>query len=488
MKPTLEFKLGTQLVITPQLQQAIHLLQLSTLDLQNEVQAALEANPLLEREEDQELWDPNQQNQQTQEASTSEAPTETPQEEWNQTPAAELTFDTSWDDIYSESSYMTSGTSDEEVQFENSTQESLTDHLRWQLNLSLRNSQDYLIGEFLIESLDADGYLREPLENLTQSFKALHPEFPHLELQDLENILYKIQLFEPTGVGARDLRECLLIQLASLPQETPYVETSLQLVDQYLPALAQHDYKLIMRRLGLSEAQLKAVIHLIQAQNPRPGSQIGQAGTEYITPDLIVKRAYDHWIVELNPEAAPKLKIQPYYANLIQRADTSDTNTYLKEQYREAQWLLKSLQSRYDTLLKVGRTLMEYQQDFLEQGEIAMKPLILHDIAEVLGMHESTISRATTHKYIHTPRGIFELKYFFSSHLSTQSGGECSSTAIRARIRELIAQESPKKPLSDSKLADLLQQEGIQVARRTIAKYREALNIPASSERKRLFK
>ncbi|SEI40060.1 RNA polymerase sigma-54 factor [Allopseudospirillum japonicum] len=487
MKPTLEFKLGTQLVITPQLQQAIHLLQLSTLDLQNEVQAALEANPLLEREEEQELWDPSQQDQQPKETPTAnEVQTENTTEEWRETP--ELTFDTSWDDIYSESSYMTSGTSDEEIQFENSAQESLTDHLRWQLNMSLRDSKEYLIGEFLIESLDSDGYLRESLENLIQSFKDLHPQYADLELQDIENILYKIQLFEPTGVGARDLRECLLIQLASLPQDTPYIEASLQLVDQYLSALAQHDYKLIMRRLRLSEAQLKAVIYLIQAQNPRPGSQIGQAGTEYITPDLIVKRAYDQWVVELNPEAAPKLKIQPYYANLIQRSDTSDTNTYLKEQYREAQWLLKSLQSRYDTLLKVGRTLMQYQQAFLEQGEIAMKPLILHDIAEVLGMHESTISRATTHKYIHTPRGIFELKYFFSSHLSTQGGGECSSTAIRARIRELIAQESPKKPLSDSKLADLLQQEGIQVARRTIAKYREALNIPASSERKRLFK
>jgi RNA polymerase sigma-54 factor len=287
-------------------------------------------------------------------------------------------------------------------------------------------------------------------------------------------------------VAARDLPECLLIQLNQLPRETPWISQARLVASHYLNLLGNRDYAQLLRRSRLKEEELKHVIQLIQSLSPRPGEMLIHSEPEYIVPDVVVKKSNGRWRVELNSDVAPKLRVNSSYAALIKRADSSTDNTYLKDQLQEAKWFIKSLQSRNETLLKVASKIVAHQQGFLDYGEEAMKPLILHDIAQAVEMHESTISRVTTQKYMHTPRGIFELKYFFSSHVSTSSGGECSSTAIRAIIKKLVAAENPKKPLSDSKIADVLKEQGINVARRTIAKYREAMLIPPSNERKRL--
>jgi len=287
-------------------------------------------------------------------------------------------------------------------------------------------------------------------------------------------------------VCARDLQECLSLQLRQLPTDTPWLPLAQKLVDNHIDLLGAKDYAALMRKLKIKEDELKLVIRGIQELNPRPGSQIAPQASEYVIPDVMVRKIKGEWRVELNPDIAPKLRINDHYASMVKRADSSADNNFIKDHLQEARWFLKSLQSRNETLLKVASKIVEYQQDFLEQGDEAMKPLVLHDIAEAVSMHESTISRVTTQKYMHTPRGIYELKYFFSSHVSTTSGGECSSTAIRAMIKKLIAVENAKKPLSDSKIAAMLEEEGIKVARRTVAKYREAMHIPPSNERKQL--
>ncbi len=288
------------------------------------------------------------------------------------------------------------------------------------------------------------------------------------------------------GVGARDLRECLLLQIRQLPDDTPMLEQATRVIRDHLELLGNRDFSQLMRRSKLKEDQLRDAISLIQTLNPRPGSEIASGEAEYVIPDVIVRRDSHRWIVELNQDAVPKVRVNGHYASMVRRADSSEDNTYLRNNLQEARWFIKSLQSRNETLMKVATQIVEHQRGFLEHGEEAMKPLVLHDIAEAVGMHESTISRVTTQKYMHTPRGIFELKYFFSSHVGTSEGGEFSSTAIRALIKKLVAAENPKKPLSDSKIAGLLEEQGIEVARRTIAKYRESLNIAPSSERKRL--
>lgn len=495
MKPSLGLNLSQNLVITPQLQQAIYLLQLSTLDLQQEIQQALESNPLLELEEvDQPLRveaDPFDTS--TREANKAEDQQEANSTEMNQWEEQrlpeELAVDTAWEDVYSHDYTPPSGHQDSfQENFERDTAStSLIDHLLWQLNLSLHNERDKIIGETLIDSINLEGYLKEDLQVICDSLQSQDPAFDDLTCEEVGALLKLIQRFDPPGVGARDLRECLLLQLEQLPKETPYLTQARRLVDQYLEVLAGRDYRFLMRRLKLkNEDELHAIITLIQQLNPRPGTSIENESSGYVIPDLLVTRTQHGWRVELNPETLPKLRVQPQYAELIRRADSSDTNQYLKDHFREAQWLIKSLQSRSETLLKVGSKIVEVQQDFLEKGEEFMKPMVLSDIATAIEMHESTVSRATTQKYIHTPRGLFELKYFFSSHVSTAEGGEASSTAIRAMLKKLISNEPAKKPLSDSKLADLLADSGIQIARRTVAKYREALGIPPSSERKRL--
>nr|WP_072324489.1 RNA polymerase factor sigma-54 [Marinospirillum alkaliphilum] len=496
MKPSLGLNLSQNLVITPQLQQAIYLLQLSTLDLQQEIQQALESNPLLELEENEDYppapqadpFDTSTREAQKAEALQDSAPTE--MKEWDEDHLpSELPVDTAWDDVFSHDYSPPSGSGEDMGdQFERDTAgTSLADHLLWQLNLNLHNEHDRLIGETLIDSISPEGYLTEDPEVICEALRSQDPMFSDLETDEVIAVLKLVQRFDPPGIGARDLRECLLLQLEQLPADTPRLACARKLVDQYLEVLASRDYRFLLRRLKLnSEDELHEIITLIQQLNPRPGSSIESEASSYIVPDLLVSRTRHGWRVELNPETLPKLRVQPHYADLIRRADSSDTNQYLKDHYREAQWLIKSLQSRSETLLKVGSKIVEVQQDFLEKGEEYMKPMVLADIATAIEMHESTVSRATTQKYIHTPRGIFELKYFFSSHVSTAEGGEASSTAIRAMLKKLISAEPPRKPLSDSKLADLLADSGIQIARRTVAKYREAMNIPPSSERKRL--
>lgn len=495
MKPSLVLKMGQQLTMTPQLQQAIRLLQLSTLDLQQEIQEALESNPMLERQEDGEDFDTNDPLADNEEIASS-APVDTSYQEpqnsveqledvsdWNERIPNELPVDTAWEDVYQTSASSLPSSDDDEWDFTARTSggESLQSHLLWQLNLAPMSDTDRLIATTLIDCINDQGYLEETLEEVLESFD---PELG-IELDEIEAVLRRLQHFEPVGVGARDLRECLLLQLRQLPEHTPWLAEAQRLVSDFLDLLGNRDYSQLMRRLKLKEDELRQVIELIQRLNPRPGSQIESSEPEYIVPDVIVRKDKDHWVVELNQEALPRLRVNPQYAGLVRRADTSADNTFLRNQLQEARWFLRSLESRNETLLRVASCIIEMQRGFLEKGPEAMRPMVLADVAERLELHESTISRVTTQKYIDTPQGVFELKYFFSSHVSTNTGGECSSTAIRAMLKKMISAENPDKPLSDSRLASLFDQRGIQVARRTVAKYREAMGIPTSSERKR---
>ena len=499
MKPSLVLKMGQQLTMTPQLQQAIRLLQLSTLDLQQEIQEALESNPMLERQEEGDDFDnadPMADNvEHAQAASAPEqpdhqetAPTVDSLDEgdWGERIPNELPVDTSWEDIYQTSaSSLPSNSDDDEWDFTTRTSagESLQEHLLWQLNLAPMSDTDRLIAVTLIDCINNQGYLEESLEEVLEAFD---PELD-IELDEVEAVLHRIQQFEPAGVGARDLRECLLLQLRQLDSATPWLSEAKRLTSDYLDLLGSRDYNQLIRRLKLKEDELRQVIELIQSLNPRPCSQISANEPEYVVPDVIVRKHNERWLVELNQESMPRLRVNPQYAGFVRRADSSADNTFMRNQLQEARWFIKSLQSRNETLMKVASQIVEHQRGFLEYGDEAMKPLVLHDIAEAVGMHESTISRVTTQKFMHTPRGIYELKYFFSSHVSTSEGGECSSTAIRAIIKKLVTAENQKKPLSDSKIAGLLEAQGIQVARRTVAKYRESLGIAPSSERKRLI-
>ncbi|MCP1313302.1 MULTISPECIES: RNA polymerase factor sigma-54 [unclassified Halomonas] len=468
MKASLQLRIGTQLTMTPQLQQAIALLQLSTLDLRQEIQQALDSNPLLEQEDE----------------FGEQSVTETPESDWEESIPSELSIDSEWSDTYQDMA-AGSGASEGPDFDRQAAGQSLHGHLLWQLAMTDSSERDHAVAESLIDALDANGYLTQPLNDIREGLRAQGLE--GLSLREVENVLLRLQQFEPTGVFARDLRECLMLQLATLPDDTPLLVPARRLVRQFLEALGKDDKRLLKRRLGLDDEQLDDVIRLIRSLDPRPGSAFGATNDSYITPDLVVRHDQEGWHLELNPDALPRLRVQPDYASLIKRADKSQDNQFLKDHLQEARWLIKSLSSRNDTLLRVGREIIARQIGFLEHGEEAMKPLILADIAEAVEMHESTISRVTTQKYIHTPRGVFELKYFFSSQVSGQDGGDShSSTAIRARLKKLIQEETPGKPLSDSRLVSLLEEGGINVARRTVAKYREAMGIPSSSERRRL--
>lgn len=525
MKQSLQLKLGQQLTMTPQLQQAIRLLQLSTLDLQQEIQEALDSNPMLEVEdafdsdttrseyespEDNADYirrleiaaDPSSNLQDT--APHDAAPRDTLDSvdltrdnelygegdsfgadsgDWSDAIPTDLPVDTSWDDVYQASSSSGSNYDGEDGDFESrrAAADSLYDHLMWQLNLTPMSDRDHLIALTIIDAVEPSGMLSISIEEI---YDGLTNELEELDLDEVVAVQKRLQQLDPCGVCSQNLSECLLVQLQQLDRKTPFLDAAKLIVKQYLPVLGSRDYRQLMRRTKLKEHELSQAITLIQTLNPRPGDIIDSGDTEYVTPDVFVEKRDGRWLVELNPEIAPRLKINTNYASLVKRADSSTDNTFLKDNLQEARWFLKSLQSRNETLLKVASCIVEKQRGFLDYGPEAMKPLVLHDIAEIVEMHESTISRVTTQKYMHTPQGIFELKYFFSSHVSTDSGGECSSTAIRAIIKKLVSAENPKKPLSDSKITELLGEQGIQVARRTIAKYRESLNIPPSNERK----
>ncbi len=499
MKQSLQLKLGQQLTMTPQLQQAIRLLQLSTLDLQQEIQQALDSNPLLEVAEDEFDADVEVDNTTRLERTREQAgeslleslegkntESQSLAEDWQ--PGSlpeELPVDTQWEDLMPTSSAPAGNgedSFDSDYDSRNNATESLQDLLRWQLNLTRLSDTDRVIALALIDATDSNGRLQSSVEDIHQ---ALTPELD-IDLDEVVAVLHCLQQFEPAGVCTRDLQECLLVQLQQKPANTPYLEQARLMINRHMAQLGSGDYKQIMRRMRLTEDQLKAVLDLIRSLDPNPGENVGDDATEYVVPDVFVSKRNGRWVVELNPDIAPRLRINESYASLIKRADSSADNTFLKDNLQEARWFLKSLYSRNETLMKVASKIVEHQRNFLEYGEEAMKPLVLHDIANAVEMHESTISRVTTRKYMHTPRGIFELKYFFSSHVGTTAGGEASSTAIKALIRKLVAAENPRKPLSDNKIANLLEEQGLQVARRTVAKYREMLLIPPSNERKRL--
>jgi len=484
MKQSLQLRLSQQLTMTPQLQQAIRLLQLSTLDLNQEIQHALESNLMLEVAEDEHIG----QNEKKTEQSETESDITEPTSEGSQTDIPdELPVDSSWEDVYDNvQSHSTNSSSAENSDFESyrSASESLLEHLIWQMEMANFSEQDKAIAVALIDSINPDGYLMTPA---TDIHMGLLNQIEDLEIDEVLAVLHRIQNFDPPGIAAADLGDCLHIQLNQLPEGTKWKETAMELVTHFLDHLAAQNQPRLKRLLDLSDENLDEVISLIRSLDPRPGSRIENSESQYVVPDVFVRKVKNDWVVTLNPDITPKLRVNPYYSGMIKRADNSSDNTCLKNHLQEARWFLKSLQSRSDTLLRVARSIVDKQKDFLEFGPIAMKPMILRDVAEEVEMHESTISRVTTQKYMVTPKGIFEFKYFFSSHVSTNSGGECSSTAIRAFIQELVDNETPSKPLSDNKISTLLQGKGINVARRTIAKYRDVMSIPPSNQRKRVL-
>ena len=514
MKQSLQLRLGQQITMTPQLQQAIKLLQLSTLELHMEVQQALESNIMLETTEeldDEYREESNESSEEKVEATDSEelngheedsflssdSSEEIKLDEATDIPE-ELDVDSGWEDTYGEllnnydyttpSSATHRDDDDARDPFNQKiVEESLQDHLRWQLDLTPFSDIDKAIAMAIIDSIDNDGYLKASLEDIATSLDVSDlDDGTTVEIDEIEAVLHRIQRFDPVGVAARDLAECLMLQLDELDEETPWLEKARTLVTEHLSLLAAHDYTQLTKRMKLAREDLQAVIDLIQSLNPRPGAQLATHQPTYIVPDVFVRKVKGQWKVELNQDVSPKLRINPHYASLVSSCRKESDVSSLKSHLQEARWFIKSLKSRHETLIKVSNCIVQRQRDFLEYGDEAMKPLVLHDIAKELEMHESTISRVTTQKYIHTSRGIYELKYFFSSHVSMDNGGECSSIAIRALIKKLIANENVAKPLSDSKIADLLASRGIKVARRTVAKYREAMAIPPSNERKRL--
>ncbi len=484
MKQTLQLRLGQHLTMTPQLQQAIRLLQLSTLDLQQEIQQVLDSNMMLEPIEDETETkaEPDRiesaNNVDSNEIESEGLQTDIPDE---------LPVDTKWEDVYDNvQSSNVSAPSSEMLDFETqrSATKTLRDHLIWQMDLTSFSDQDRAIATAIIDAIDEDGYLCVLVDEIHEG---LRYQLEDLELEEVYAVLHRVQNFDPAGVAATDLGDCLHIQLQQLPDGTPWKETALELVTRFLDHLATQNQSRLKRLLDLTDDELDQVISLIRSLDPRPGSRIESTASQYIVPDVFVSKQNKAWSVSLNPDISPKLRVNPYYSNMVKRADSSTDNTCMKNHLQEARWFLKSLQSRNDTLLKVAQCIVEHQIGFFEQGPIAMKPLVLRDIAVAVEMHESTISRVTTQKYMHTPKGIFEFKYFFSSHVSTHEGGECSSTAIRAFIQELINSENSAKPLSDNKISSIIKEKGINVARRTIAKYREAMSVPPSNQRKRIL-
>ncbi len=490
MKPSLQLKLGQQLAMTPQLQQAIRLLQLSTLDLQQEIQEALESNPLLDVDEGPEEATIPDNNEKAKDDSSTEVTVEVSNEpdvpdsseviEKSEI-SDDLEMDASWDDVYSANTGSTGIALDDDMPvYQGETTQSLQDYLLWQLDLTPFSETDQTIATAIIDAVDNYGYLTVSVEEILESVSN-----EEVELDEVEAVLKRVQQFDPLGVASRNLQECLLLQLVTYPEDTPWLAETKLILTNHIDQLGNRDYKLILKESKLKEDQLREVMQLIQQLDPRPGSSITPDETEYVIPDVSVLKDKGKWSVTINPDSVPRLKVNQQYA-AMGKGNSVDSQ-FIRSNLQEAKWLIKSLESRNETLLKVSRCIVEHQQDFFEFGEEAMKPMVLNDIALAVEMHESTISRVTTQKFMHTPRGIFELKYFFSSHVSTDNGGECSSTAIRALIKKLVAAENAAKPLSDSKIAALLADQGIQVARRTIAKYRESLGISPSSQRKRLL-
>ncbi len=476
MKQGLQLRLSQQLAMTPQLQQAIRLLQLSTLELQQELQQALESNPLLEQTDNhQEIDTPAEQETEVLDSRDALEQKELPDD---------LPLDASWDELYTAGTPSGTGADyyDEELPvYQGETTQSLQDYLMWQVELTPFSETDKAIATSIVDAVDETGYLTVSLDEIRESIGD-----EELTLEECEAVLKRVQRFDPIGVAARDLRDCLLVQLSQYDPKTEYLSQARDIVSEHLDLLANHDFRSLMRITRFKEDVLKQAVNLIQSLDPRPGQSIQTSEPEYVIPDVLVRKHQGVWAVELNGDSIPRLSINQQYAAMGGNARNDNDSQYIRSNLQEARWLIKSLESRNDTLLRVSRCIVEQQQAFFEKGEEYMKPMVLADIAQAVEMHESTISRVTTQKYLHSPRGIFELKYFFSSHVSTEGGGEASSTAIRALVKKLIAAENPAKPLSDSKLTTILSDQGIMVARRTVAKYRESLSIPPSNQRKQL--
>ncbi|MBS0555854.1 MAG: RNA polymerase factor sigma-54 [Proteobacteria bacterium] len=474
MKPALQIRINQQLALTPQLQQAIRLLQLSSVELEMELREALESNPLLELAEAD-----GADEAEPEAAAASDADHDG---EAATAGSDEPGYDEPMDFERERSDYGAPAPDDADgYEAQDSEPEDLRDHLLWQLNLTSLSARDRAIGVTIIEAIDDDGYLQESTETLQSSLASLY----RVAAEEIEAVRHRIQQFDPLGVGSRTLSECLSVQLDACAPETPGWSVARALAAEHLEALARNDRTRLCRQLHADAQALDAAIALIRSLDPKPGAQIGAGKAEYVAPDAYAFKHHGRWSVGLSPNCQPKLAINQQYAALIARARRDDA-AYLRGQLQEARWLIKSLETRADTVLKVAGAIVRAQSAFLEFGPEAMRPLVLREIAEEIGMHESTVSRVTTRKYLHTPRGTFEFKYFFSSGVATVDGGAASATAIQAMIRKLIDEENRHKPLSDQILTAELNKRGIEVARRTVAKYREALNIPSSNERSRL--
>jgi RNA polymerase sigma-54 factor len=459
LKPSLQLRLSQQLTMTPQLQQAIRLLQLPIMELQAQIQEALDENVMLEVEEPE-----------------GEAPAPEPEEE---TPELDTTSETEWEEVQRTGPSEERKNTEAPTTFEQAdrSEETLRDHLLWQLELANLDLRATVIGQAIIDAVNDDGYLTDDLETISAT---LAPDVI-VTAEEIESVLRIVQAFDPAGVAARSVSECVLLQLDQLDPRMPGLDVARRIASEHLELLAEQQYGMLKRLLRVTDQELEDALLLVRACHPRPGASIYAPAAEYVIPDVFVRRIDGNWVVELNNSIAPRLRVNSLYAGSLGRGEEHDV---LKAQLQEARWLIRSLEIRNETLLKVALTIVQRQTEFLDQGEEFMRPMVLRDIAEAIEMHESTVSRVTTNKYMHTPRGVFEFRYFFSSHVAGEEG-EQSSTAVRAKIRKLVSSESPEKPLSDNQIMRMLSEDGIKVARRTVAKYREAMKIPSSNDRKR---
>jgi RNA polymerase sigma-54 factor len=471
LKPSLQLRLGQQLTMTPQLQQAIRLLQLPTIELQAHIRELLESNVMLEQDEEAETESfgalPSGETAAETAVVPEEHAVEVVDDGWSEQPSGPA--ENPW----------SPGDDDRQQEFADAADQSLHEHLLWQLELAHLAPAELAIGRAIIDAIQDDGYLFEPLDVIAASLK------PELDptVAEVEHVLGLVQMLDPPGIGARTVSECLLLQLRQLRTDTPGLATAIAIASQHLELLAERELTVLRRELRTSDEELEISLALVRACHPRPGSVVSASAAEYVVPDVFVRRTPRGWSVEINSATLPRVRLNQSYASLVGR---SSSHASMRTQLQEARWLLKSLEIRNDTLTKVARSIVERQTEFLDRGEEHMRPMILRDIAEAIGMHESTVSRVTSGKYMHTPRGVFELRYFFSSQVESADGSGTSSTAIRAKIRKLIREEDPLNPLSDSRIAEILSGEGIPVARRTVAKYRETMNIAPSNERKRV--
>jgi RNA polymerase sigma-54 factor len=490
LKPSLQLRIGQQLTMTPQLQQAIRLLQLPSLDLQAHVRETLETNVMLEAEDElaldalpegvrerEDVPGPAEEKF-TAEEKYAELDGNTAAAEQTGQPEVEIVEDTWGEQAVGPSDSPWSGDDDRSTDFSDQHGQTLQEQLIEQLELARLSAIDLAIARVITDAITDDGYLKDDLEEIRQS---LRPEI-EASLEDVERVLAAVQSLEPAGVGARSLGECIALQLRQLHSDTPARDIAIRVALEHLDLVANQQLVLLRRQLRCSEGDLEMALALVRSCHPRPGAAVNPTQAEYVIPDVFVRRTDHGWVVEINQATVPRVRVNQSYANLISRAPD---HAMLRTQLQEARWLMRSLEIRNETLIKVARCIVQRQIDFFDQGEEAMVPLILKDVAEAVEMHESTISRVTTAKYMHTPRGVFEFRYFFSSHVEAADGTEMSSTAIRAKIKKLISQENPENPWSDSKLAEILSGEGIPVARRTVAKYREGMQIAPSNERKR---